>query len=125
MTNIQRILHFPITKIVFGFIVCMGSVSVIQMGLDQLLNITSVHNDLKEFIIVLSTASIAMIVYSYLFKFYEKRPITELYTKGIFKNLIYGIGLGVLLQSLTILVIYLNGEYSIVTLNQSYLYFLL
>ena len=95
----------------------MGSVSVIQMGLDQLLNITSVHNDLKEFIIGLSTASIAMIVYSYLFKFYEKRPITELYTKGIFKNLIYGIGLGVLLQSLTILVIYLNGGYSIVTLN--------
>ncbi len=82
-----------------------------------MLSITSLHNDLKEFIIGLSTASIAMIVYSYLFKFYEKRPITELYTKGIFKNLIYGIGLGVLLQSLTILVIYLNGGYSIVTLN--------
>ena len=117
MTNIQRILYFPITKIILGFIICMGSISIVQMGLDQLLSITSLHNDLKEFIIGLITAFIAMIAYTFFLKFYEKRSITELNKKGIFKNLVYGISLGMLLQSLTILVIYLNGGYSIVTLN--------
>src|SRR5690606_14008684 len=63
-------------------------------------------------------SSILTIVgYIYLYKYYEKRKITEFSTNGIARNLSLGILLGVVAQSLTILVIYLAGEYSIVSIN--------
>ena len=56
-------------------------------------------------------------MYVTLYKFYENREIKELSKNGLFKSLTIGIILGVLLQSLTILVIYLKGGYSIVSIN--------
>lgn len=58
-----------------------------------------------------------IIAYSYLFKFYEKRKITEFSKNNIVKNITIGIVLGVVLQSLTILVIYLKGGYSVISIN--------
>lgn len=62
-------------------------------------------------------AILALVSYVTLYKFYEKREIKELSKNGLFKSLTIGIILGVLLQSLTILVIYLKGGYSIVSIN--------
>src|SRR5690606_10727695 len=58
-----------------------------------------------------------IVVYIYLYTFYEKRKISEFSTNGIAKNISLGILLGVVAQSLTILIIYLTGEYSIVSIN--------
>ena len=117
MSTIKKVLHFPLTKIIIGFIVCMGAVSLGQVAIEKSLNITSIPPDFKKFIIGLTTALLALLSYVYLFKYYEKRVLTELNTQRIVKSLVYGAGLGMLLQSLTVLVIYLKGGYTIVNIN--------
>jgi hypothetical protein len=117
MSTIKKVLHFHLTKIIIGFIVCMGAVSLGQVAIEKSLSITSIPPDFKKFIIGLTTALLALLSYVYLFKFYEKRVLTELNTQRIVKSLVYGAGLGMLLQSLTVLVIYLNGGYTIVNIN--------
>jgi membrane protease YdiL (CAAX protease family) len=113
----QKILHFPLTKIIIGLYVCGGIVVFGQILIEKLLNITSINKDYKNLIIGISGAILSIISYTYLFKFYDKRKITEFSKIGIIKNLTIGIILGVVLQSLTILVIYLNNGYSIVSIN--------
>jgi CAAX protease family protein len=113
----QKILHFPLTKIIIGFIVVAGIVGFGQFLVQKLLGLTSIDKDLKNLTVGIIIAILAIASYSFLYKFYEKRVITEFSKKGITKNIIIGILLGVLLQSLTILVIYLKGGYSVVSIN--------
>ena len=113
----QKILHFPLTKIIIGIIVVAGVFSVsknLQGGIFQTDLLTK---DVINLIVTIISTILSVIAYIYLYKFYEKRKITEFSTKGIGKNITFGILLGVILQSLTILVIYLKGGYSIVSIN--------
>jgi uncharacterized protein len=113
----QKIFHFPLTKILIGLIVCAGIVTAGQLSVGKLLTHTAIPDDLKNLITGVIIAVLVVIIYIYLFKFYEKRKIIEFSTAGILKNLTIGILLGAVLQSLTILVIYLKGGYSVVSLN--------
>lgn len=113
----QKMLHFPLTKIIIGLLVCGVIVSVGQLLVGKLLDLSALDKSIKNLITGLVVAILAIVSYTYLFKFYEKREIKELSKIGLFKNLTIGIVLGVLLQSLTILVIYLKGGYSIVSIN--------
>lgn len=113
----QKILHFPLTKIVIGLLVCGVIVSLGQFLVGKLLNLTAVDKDLKNLITGFVVAILAIASYTYLFKFYEKREVSEFSKNGILKSLTIGIILGVVLQSLTILVIYLKGGYSIISIN--------
>jgi len=113
----EKILHFPLTKIVIGFIVCGIVIGLGKNLLQKALELTSLDIDLRNLIVGIFTAVFAVISYKYLFQFYEKRKITELSTNRIIKNLALGILLGAVLQSLTILVIYLKGGYSVISFN--------
>lgn len=113
----QKILQFPLTKIIIGLLVCGVIVSVGQLFVGKLLNTTTLEKDIKNLITGLVVAILAIVSYTYLYKFYEKREISEFSKNGILKSLTIGIILGVVLQSLTILVIYLKGGYSIVSIN--------
>lgn len=113
----SRILHFPLTKIVAGLIVCIGIVRVGQLLSQKVLELTSFEKDWTKLIGGVFVAVLAIISYTFLFKFYEKRKISEFSKNNLVKNLTIGIFLGVILQSLTILVIYLKGGYSVVSVN--------
>ncbi len=113
----QKIIHFPLTKIIIGLVVCGVIVGVGQTLIQKALELTSIDKDLKNLISGLFTALLVVLTYTYLFKFYEKREISEFSKKGIIKNLSIGIVLGIILQSLTILVIYLNDGYSVISTN--------
>ncbi|MBK8640706.1 MAG: CPBP family intramembrane metalloprotease [Saprospiraceae bacterium] len=113
----QKILHFPLTKIIIGLLVCGVIVSVGQFLVGKLLDLTVLDKDIKNLIAGIVVAILAIVSYIYLYTFYEKREITEFTKNGIIKSLTIGIILGVVLQCLTILVIYLKGGYSIVTIN--------
>ena len=112
-----KILHFPLTKIIIGLIVVAGIVSLGQTLMRELLNQTGLERDLKRLITGIVVALISIISYIYLYKFYEKRKITEFSRKGLLKNLGIGILIGAGLQALTIGFIYLKGGYSIVSFN--------
>lgn len=62
-------------------------------------------------------ALLAILSYTFLFRLYEKRKISELSSERIAKYLIGGFSLGFILQSLTILVIYLKGGLSVISIN--------
>ncbi len=113
----QKVLHFPLTKIIIGLIVVAGIVSLGQTFTRELLNQTGLERDFKRLLTGIVVALLSIIAYVYLFKYYEKRKITEFSQKGLLKNLGFGILLGALLQALTILVIYLKGGYSVVSIN--------
>ncbi len=113
----QKILHFPLTKIILGLIVCLGTVRAGQAIVQKALESTSTDQDLKKLIGGVIVAILAITAYSYLFRFYEKRRITEFSKNNLLKNITIGIVLGTILQSLTILVIYLKGGYSVISVN--------
>lgn len=113
----QRILHFSFTKILIGIIVCVGVVALGQEGLKNIFEFSALGQEYKNLIIGIIVAILAIASYTVLYKFYEKRKITELSVKGLSKNLFWGLVLGVLLQSLTIFVIYLNGGFSVISVN--------
>lgn len=116
----QKILHFPLTKIIIGLLVCGLLVTAGQLLVGKLLKITALNEDIKNLITGIVVAILAIVSYTNLFRLYEKRAITEFSKKGIIKSLTTGIILGVVLQSFTILVIYLKGGYSIVSINPIY-----
>jgi len=113
----QKILLFPLTKIIVGLVVIGGIIEIVQTQLSTWLNLSTIDADFKSLIIGIIVAVLAISSYSLLYKFYERRKITEFSTDGIVKSLITGVVLGAVLQSLTILVIYINHGYSIVSIN--------
>lgn len=113
----QKILHFPITKIIIGVLVCGAVLSVGKLVMGKILDLTALDIEIKKLITGIVVALLAIVSYTYLFKFYEKREVNEFSTNRLFKSLTIGFIIGVVLQSLTILVIYLKGGYSIVSIN--------
>jgi membrane protease YdiL (CAAX protease family) len=112
-----KILHFPLVKIIIGLFVCGGTGYAGQLLIGKFLDQTTIDKDLKDLITGIILAILTLTSYIYLFKFYEKRKITEFSKVGMVKGLAIGVILGAILQSLTILVIYLKGGYSIISIN--------
>lgn len=113
----RKILYLPLTKILVGIIVCVAIIVTGQFSIRQLSDLFSINNDVKNLIEAITVAGLAICSYALLFSYYEKRRITELSGKGMTKFIVTGVILGILLQSLTILVIYLKGGYSVVSMN--------
>ncbi|WP_224999988.1 CPBP family intramembrane glutamic endopeptidase [Cesiribacter sp. SM1] len=113
----QKALHFPLTKIIIGLIVCLAIIRIGQPLVEKFLELTSISNDWAKLVRGVVVAILAIVSYSYLFKRYEKREITEFSKNNLLRNITIGIALGVVLQALTILVIYLKGGYSIISVN--------
>lgn len=116
--NIMRkILYFPLTKIIISFIVILfvyNGAQKIQGGIFQT---DLLEKEIIKLISIIIATILAIITYIYFFKFYEKRKVEEFSTKKMFSSLLNGFLIGFVLQSLTILVIYIKGGYSIISIN--------
>lgn len=113
----HRILHFPLTKIVIGCILLIVVVTAGGMTATWLFGQTGLGKDPRNLLTALVTAVLSIGTYTLLFRYYEKRKITELSVSGMGRHLLQGALLGALLQSLTILLIYLNDGFFIVSVN--------
>jgi CAAX protease family protein len=76
--TVKKIIHFPITKIIVGILVVAGSVALGEWISKLLLDKIQIQGDFKNLIIAIVDAFTALLSYVLLFKFYEKRKITEL-----------------------------------------------
>ena len=113
----QKIVNSPITRIILGLLVCFAVFILTQNIASKLLGFTGLNNDFRNLFKGI-IASIAVIsAYKVLYRKMENRKITEISVKGIGKNLLLGTLIGVVLQSLTILVIYLNNGFHIKSIN--------
>lgn len=117
LTTKQKFFNSPITKIILALVVFMAVVIIGQQIASKLLALTPLDKDYRNLLKGLFVSSAAVFSYVLFFKKYDKRAITEFSTKGLGRNLIIGLLMGFTLQSLTILVMYLNGNYSIAAIN--------
>lgn len=117
ITTKQRILNAPITRILFGLLVCFIAFILAQQLTGKLLDLTSLDKNYRNLIKGIISSAAVIGAYSYFYKKYEKREITEFSNKGITKYIIIGTVMGILLQCLTILVITLSGGFEIVSIN--------
>lgn len=117
LTTKQKIFNFPLTKIILALIVTMALVIIGQQIIGKLLGLTALDRNYRNLIKGIFVSILALTGYILFFKYYEKRKVTELATNGLAKNLSIGILIGVVLQSLTILVIYVTGGFSIIAVN--------
>lgn len=117
LTTKQKIFKSPVTKMILALLVFMTVVIIGQQIASKLLALTPLDKDYRNLLKGLFVSTSCVLSYILFFKKYEKRTVTEFASKGIAKNLIIGISVGFILQSLTILVIYLNGSYSVAAVN--------
>ncbi|WP_291149498.1 CPBP family intramembrane glutamic endopeptidase [Flavobacterium sp. UBA7680] len=117
LTRKQKIFNFPVVKIFLALLTFMAVVIIGQQIAVKLLALTSLDKDYRNLLKGLFVSFSCIFSYILFFKKYEKRAITEFSTKGLLKNISIGALIGFILQSLTILVIYLNGSYSVVKIN--------
>ena len=114
---LQKILHFFLTKIIIGIVVVAGSVAFTEWLGRLILDRISINSEIKNFIVGIAEAGIALLSYILLFRAYEKRAITELQLSTFGKHALPGFLIGLLIQSLLILVIYVYGGYTIEKVN--------
>lgn len=117
LTTRQKIFNFPLTKIILALIVTMALVIIGQQILGKLLGLTTLDRNYRNLIKGIFVSALALTGYILFFKFYEKRKVTELSTNNLAKNVLIGILIGVVLQSLTIFVIYATGGFNVVAVN--------
>ncbi|KFF07297.1 CPBP family intramembrane glutamic endopeptidase [Flavobacterium reichenbachii] len=113
----QKIFNSPITKIILALLVFMAVVIIGQQIASKLLALTPLDKNYRNLLKGLFVSTACIFSYILFFKKYDKRTVTEFAVKGLFKNLFIGISIGFVLQSLTILIMYLNGNYSVVNIN--------
>lgn len=119
--SIKSVLHFPITKIVIGIAVPFSLFVVMQnfvlkpflYGIIQDKNIAAPIIHCISIIVLLAA-------YYYLFRFYDKREITELSTKFFFKEMSGGFFFGFFTISLSIFILYLSGYYKAIGITTAH-----
>jgi uncharacterized protein len=110
--SIKKVLDFPITKIVIGIIVPFSLFVVIQnFVLKPIFYSTIQDKSITDPIIIFLSVIVLLVSYYYLFRFYDKRKITELSLKHLPKEMFGGFIFGFSSISLFIFILYLLGYY--------------
>ncbi|MCL9804205.1 CPBP family intramembrane metalloprotease [Flavobacterium amniphilum] len=119
--SIKKIVHFPVTKIIIGIAFCFSLFVVVQNFISKPL-LYSIFPDKNISDPIIHTISVFVLLFSYyfLFRFYDKREVTELSPKNFTKNMLGSILLGFGAISLTILILYLSGYYQILSVSTEY-----
>ena len=117
ITKKQRILNAPFTRILLGLLVCFIAFILAQQVTGKILDLTPANKNLRNLIKGIISSIAVVSTYIYFFRKYEKREVSEFSNQGIGNYLLIGIGIGALLQCLTILVIIANGGFEIVSVN--------
>ena len=116
--NVKRsLLLNPVTRIILGLSVCFVVFIVAQNMTSNLLGITNLDKNFRNFFKGIISSILVLYTYRLFYKYIEKRSVLEISTKGIVKNLMLGILIGVVLQCLTVLVIELNGGFKVLSIN--------
>ncbi|MCV9928688.1 CPBP family intramembrane metalloprotease [Flavobacterium sp. LS1R49] len=117
ITTKQRVLNFPVTRIILGFLACFITFILAQQFASKMLDLTPLNRDFRNLVKGIIVSALLISAYVFFFRKYEKREVTEFSSKGAIKYIITGMLLGAILQSLTILIIFINGSFKIVSIN--------
>ena len=114
---IKKILHSTIVKIIIGFVVIIAVNEPLLGLLSYFFRLGQVIPIVRYTVIPIIIIAVIIISYTLIYRYLEKRKITELSTHNLGKYLLVGLLLGLLVPSLSILVTYLRGEYIILSVS--------
>jgi membrane protease YdiL (CAAX protease family) len=104
-------------KAIIGVAVIVILILLCEQLRKYLTDQTQLNNDVRDLIIAILESLLVVLAYIFLFKFFEERNISELSWSIFGKYAFIGFATALVLQSLAILVLYINGDYSIVKVN--------
>jgi membrane protease YdiL (CAAX protease family) len=114
---IKKILHTTIAQIIIGSAVII-TVYILLLGLlNYFFRLGQVIPIVRYTVIPSIISSFILFSYILIYRYYEKRKITELSTHNIGKYLLVGLILGLILPSLAVFTVYLRGEYMVLSIN--------
>lgn len=106
--TIKRVLHFPVTRIVVGVVIC----GIAMLGTNSVLKfLFSSESDLLRVVRWVISTLVLLTTYWFLFHNYEQREITELSRENLLKESLVGLSTGALSIGLVIGVLYVWGYY--------------
>lgn len=115
---IKRVLHFPITKIIIGIVVPFSVFVIIQNFVLKPFFYSIIQDkSIANPIIHCISTIVLLAAYYYLFRFYDKREITELSKRFFFKEMFGGFFFGFFTISLSIFILYLLGYYQVISIS--------
>ncbi|WP_051234345.1 CPBP family intramembrane glutamic endopeptidase [Flavobacterium denitrificans] len=117
LTAKQKIFNSSATKMLLALLIFIIVVVIGQQIASKLLSLTPFDKNVRNLLKGFFVSSACILSYILFFKNFEKRQITEFSSKGLVQNLAIGTLLGFVMQSLTILIIYLTGNYSVLSVN--------
>jgi membrane protease YdiL (CAAX protease family) len=100
-----------------GIVLITALVILVQLAGKTLLPYVQISEDYRHLIFSILTAAAALSGYVVLYRYYEKREITELKFTAFGRNVSLGLSTGVLIQLLVIFVLFLSGGYTIIGVN--------
>lgn len=109
----QRVLHFPVTKIIFGLLAVGLAATLVQLGAKAVLRVSFLNEDLMDLLVAVLLAIAVIAVYIILFRVYEKRKIEEFAFAHLGFNAVLGLFTGFFILSIVILFMYLGNAYSV------------
>lgn len=110
--SVKRVLYFPITKIIVGIVVCFSLFVVIQNFVLKPLFYSIIQDkNIANPIIHCISFLVLLAAYYFLFRFYDKRKITELSLRYLPKEMFGGFFFGFFTISVVIFILYLLGYY--------------
>jgi len=119
MTNdhMKKILAHQLSRIFIGLFICIAIYVAVQYGAGKVCELAGLGKDLRGLITGILACVAVIIVYRRFFGWVENRSISELSGKNLAGNLALGVVIGATLQCLTVLVIYLNGGFKVISVN--------
>ncbi len=115
--SLHQFLHFFLVKIVIGVALIACFVALTEWAAEIILRRIFSGDNLINIVKAVTEAGIALGSYVLLYTFYEKRKIKELSISTFGKNAFIGFVIGMLLQSLFVLVIYMVATYNIIQIQ--------
>ena len=116
--SLQKILYFPITKIILGIAICFSIFIAVQnFVLKPILYSLVANKNVADPIIHIISACVLLLSYYYFFRLFEKRPVSELSTKYFPKEIFGSFIFGFLSISLSIFILYLLGNYQFISIS--------
>ena len=82
----SKILYFPLTKILVGIVLVSSTYGIAKNLKGGIARLSFLSKDWNNLIVTIISTALAVIVYIYLYKFYEKRNITEFSKNSLVKN---------------------------------------
>ncbi len=113
----KRIYSNTVIKIVAGVFLIGGIVFLVQWISGLFAEKLMGHTEVFYLLVALIQCILAVWCYILMYRYFEKRQITELSSASFLKNAIPGFLTGIALQSLIVLVLYLAGGYVITRIN--------